>query len=92
MPKDIKKLALFIVGKVNDIPDLTGKNPNSLAASAIFLACEQIGNLRTAEDIGRICGAAENTIKQTIKLMMPNLAKLFPPDVTPSHLIASRIK
>ncbi|CAF0776442.1 unnamed protein product [Brachionus calyciflorus] len=82
LPKEVKKLAFYIVNRVNDMPSLTGKNPNSLAASAIFLACDQTGNgnLRTAEEIGRVCGAAENTIKQTIKLMTPSLDKLLPPD------------
>jgi hypothetical protein len=37
-------------------------------------------NLRTAEEIGKTCGAAENTIKQTIKLMQRQLSKLLPTD------------
>lgn len=91
LPKEVKKLAFYIVNKVNDMPSLTGKNPNSLAAAAIFLACEQTGNsnLRTAEEIGRVCGAAENTIKQTIKLMTPSLDKLLPPDFKNSSTVAS---
>lgn len=82
LPKEVKKLANYIVNKVNDIPTLTGRSPNSLAAAAIFLACDLTGNssLRTAEEIGQTCGAAENTIKQTIKLMQPNQDKLLPPD------------
>lgn len=85
LPKDVRKLADHIVNKVNDIPTLTGRSPNSLAAAAIFLAADLIGNgnRRTAEEIGRTCGAAENTIKQTIKLMLPQKAKLLPPDFKP---------
>jgi hypothetical protein len=45
------------------------------------LAADLIGaNQRTAEEIGQTCGAAENTIKQTIKLMQPQLSQLLPPD------------
>lgn len=79
-------MADYIVNKVNDIPNLTGRNPSSLAASAIYLALENTGNsnMRTAEEIGRTCGAAENTIRQTIKLMQPHMEKLLPPDLKSS--------
>ncbi len=81
----MRKLADYIVNKVNDIPTLTGRSPNSLAAAAIYLAAELTGNgnKRTAEEIGKTCGAAENTIKQTLKLMNPVQAKLLPPDFKP---------
>ncbi len=71
--------------KIADIPSLTGRSPNSLAAAAIYLAAELTGNgsKRTAEEIGRTCGAAENTIKQTLKLMNPFQSKLLPPDFKP---------
>ena len=86
LPKEVKKLADYIVNKINDIPNLTSRSPNSLAAAAIFMACDLTGNsqLRTAEEIGRICGAAENTIKQTIKHMQPVQDKLIPPDFKPT--------
>lgn len=82
LTKDVRKLADFIVTKIADIPSLTGRSPNSLAAAAIYLAAELTGNgsKRTAEEIGRTCGAAENTIKQTLKLMNPYQSKLLPPD------------
>jgi len=45
------------------------------------LAADLTGmNQRTAEEIGQTCGAAENTIKQTIKLMQPQISQLLPPD------------
>ncbi len=78
----VRKLADFIVNKASDIPTLTGRSPNSLAAASIFLAADLtgFGNQRTAEEIGRTCGAAENTIKQTIKLMQRSISKLLPDD------------
>ena len=101
----MRKLADFIVNKVNDIQKLTGRSPNSLAAAAIYLAAEQTGNRRSAEEIGktlqkieqhltcklyfsfqtkntkgRTCGAAENTIKQTFKVMIQHKDKILPPD------------
>lgn len=86
LPKEVKKLADYIANKVNDVATLTSRSPNSLAAAAIFMACDLTGNstLRTAEEIGRTCGAAENTIKQTIKLMQPHQEKLLPPDFKPA--------
>jgi len=56
---------------------LTGRSPNSLAAASIYLAADLTGmNQRTAEEIGQTCGAAENTIKQTIKLMQPQISQI----------------
>jgi len=82
LPKEVRKLADYIMNKAADIRTLTGRSPNSLAAASIFLAAELTGNgnQRTAEEIGRTCGAAENTIKQTYKLMQPQTAQLLPPD------------
>jgi len=89
LPKEVRKLADFIVNKVNDFPTLLGRSPNSIAAAAIYLAADLSGNgnKRSAEDIGRVCGAAENTIKQTIKLMLPLQDKLLPPDFKASVLV-----
>lgn len=82
LPMEVRKLADFIMEKTGDIRTLTGRSPNSLAAASIFLAADLTGNAnqRTAEEIGLTCGAAENTIKQTIKLMQPQIAQLLPPD------------
>ena len=52
LPKEVRKLADYIVNKVSDIPTLTGRSPNSLAAAAIYLAAEQTGNRRSADEIG----------------------------------------
>jgi transcription initiation factor TFIIB len=85
LTKEVRKLADYIVTKIADIPSLTGRSPSSLAAAAIYTAAELTGNgnKRTAEEIGRTCGAAENTIKQTLKLMAPFQSKLLPPDFKP---------
>jgi transcription initiation factor TFIIB len=82
LPKEVRKLAEFIVNKVNDFPTLLGRSPNSIAAAAIYLAADLTGNgnKRSADEIGRVCGAAENTIKQTIKLMHPLQDRLLPAD------------
>lgn len=80
-PMEVRKLADFIMSKTGDIRTLTGRSPNSLAAASIYLAADLTGmNQRTTEEIGFTCGAAENTIKQTIKLMQPQISQLLPPD------------
>ena len=77
LPNEVRKLADYIVNKASDVPTLTGRSPNSLAAASIYLAADLTGiNHRTAEEIGQTCGAAENTIKQTIKLMQKTLVIL----------------
>lgn len=80
LPKEVRKLSEFIVNKLTDIPTLTGRSPNSLAAAAIFVAAEySVVAKRSGEEIGRTCGAAENTIKQTVKAMLPFKDKILPP-------------
>lgn len=82
LPKEVKKLADFIVTKMKDVPELGSRSPNSLAAAAISWACDLTNNgqLRTMEEISKICGAAENTIKQAKKLMENTLDSLVPAD------------
>jgi len=43
----------YIINKIGNIPKLSGKSPNSLAAAAIFMAAELTGNQRTADEIGK---------------------------------------
>lgn len=80
-------MATQIVTNINDIPTLTSRSPNSLAAAAIHLAAEKLmapADRPSAETIGSICGAAENTIKTTLKLMQPQsvMAKILPQTAT----------
>jgi len=77
--KEVRQLANYINLKTSEIPTLTSRSPNSLAASSIYLSASLLGsNLRTAEEIGKICGAAGNTIRLTTKLMYAHLGKLIP--------------
>jgi transcription initiation factor TFIIIB Brf1 subunit/transcription initiation factor TFIIB len=54
LTKDVRKVCEFIINKIRDVDKLSGRSPNSIAATAIFWAAELTGNLRTAEEIGKI--------------------------------------
>jgi hypothetical protein len=70
----VKKLAEQIIQKVNNIQEINGRSPISIAAAAIYLAAEASGNARTYDEISAIAGAAVTTIKSTLKQMqMSNL-------------------
>jgi len=95
LPIEVKKLATSIVKNVDEIPNLTSRSPNSLAAAAIYLAAEKLMPLSdrpSAESIGSICGAAENTIKQTLKLMQNQLDKILPKEFKTPNQIQSTSK
>lgn len=55
-----------------NVNKLNGKNPNSLAAAAIYMAYSSSDDLsvqRTKKDIVDICGSAETTLNSTLKIM-----------------------
>lgn len=56
------------------------RSPISIAAAAIYMASQASKDRRSASEIGSIAGAAEVTVRQTYKLMLPRAAELFPAD------------
>lgn len=78
LPKPVQKLATHIVTKGGNIESIVGKAPTTLAAAAIYLACEVSKTSRSFEEISKICGAAVTTIKLTAKPMQMKLNELLP--------------
>ncbi len=70
------------------------RSPISIAAAAIYMASQASSDKKTAKgngyllkinrnvivEIGEIAGAAEVTVKQTYKLLLPKASALFPED------------
>ncbi|CAD6190009.1 unnamed protein product [Caenorhabditis auriculariae] len=86
LANSIQSAATRIAKRAVDMDLVAGRSPISIAAAAIYLASQASSDKRTAKDIGDIAGAAEVTIKQTYKLLLPKASELFPEDyrfVTP---------
>ena len=68
----------MIAKKAVDMDLVPGRSPISVAAAAIYMACQASSDKRTQKEISDIAGVAEVTIKQSYKLMLPRAAELFP--------------
>jgi transcription initiation factor TFIIIB Brf1 subunit/transcription initiation factor TFIIB len=79
MPMEIRRLAEKIMVNSIEIAELNGKSFNSLAASAIYMACliTNIRLVRTKKDIADICGSSEATLISTLKIMRKNQQQLI---------------
>lgn len=65
---DIEKLASKIALKIADLVELSGKRPSTLAATAIYLAC-QIKNVKiNLSELANVSRVAESTIKSTYRI------------------------
>ena len=62
-----------------NLTELNGKNPNSLAASAIYLAMwlSDFKSSRSKKEIADICGSTETTLNSTFKIMQKNQQNLL---------------
>ncbi|XP_015791881.1 transcription initiation factor IIB [Tetranychus urticae] len=73
----IQKAATHIARKAVELDIVPGRSPISVAAAAIYMACQ---DSKTPKEIGDIAGVAEVTIRQSYRLMAPRAADLFPAD------------
>ncbi|TKR62079.1 hypothetical protein L596_026086 [Steinernema carpocapsae] len=83
LPHHIRRAATTIAKLAVDLDIVAGRSPVTVSAGAIYLACNaglDIKKRKTAKEIGQICGAAEVTVKNTYKLLLPRAKELFPKD------------
>ncbi|CAF2119451.1 unnamed protein product [Rotaria magnacalcarata] len=76
----IRKAVTHIVQRANEICNIQGRAPTSIVSGAIYLACSVANENITKKDIEKVTGASPSTIGIIYKLMLPNVAKLFPHD------------
>lgn len=76
----VQRAATQIARKAVEIDMVAGRSPISVAAAAIYMACQASADKRSPKEIGDIAGVADVTIRQSYKLMYPYAAKLFPDD------------
>ncbi|KFB44849.1 AGAP009558-PA-like protein [Anopheles sinensis] len=75
-----QKVATHIVQQASTLAIVEGRSPISVAAAAIFMVSQASESKKTHEEIGRIAGVSELTIRQCYRLMYPHAGKLFPPE------------
>ena len=78
LSRDVQKAATSIAKKAVDL-DIVRMSPISVAAAAIYMASQASDDKRTRREIADIAGVADETIKQSYKLMLHRAAELFPP-------------
>jgi transcription initiation factor TFIIB len=77
LPISVQKLASNIANRANALNLVNGKSPISLAAASIYMAVLHLDISKTPKDIADGSGVAENTIKQTYKIMQAKQSELI---------------
>ncbi|CAF1060021.1 unnamed protein product [Adineta steineri] len=76
----IKKTAIHIAEQAKELCVIQGCAPDSIAGASIYMACAAANDRQPLKDIATATDAAENTIRQVYKKMLPKAAELFPED------------
>ncbi|XP_063729036.1 transcription initiation factor IIB-like [Symsagittifera roscoffensis] len=78
LPHSVRKASEHIANKAVELNIVAGRSPVSVAAAAIYLASHASDFPKSKEQIAAISGAAEVTIKQSYKMLLPHVKILFP--------------
>jgi transcription initiation factor TFIIB len=80
LPYPVQVAATRVAKKAVEMDLVAGRSPISIAAAAIYMASQASSEKRPAKEIGEIAGVAEDTIRQTYRLLLPKALDLFPAD------------
>lgn len=70
----VVRVAIEILNKAREAGILGGKDPVGLAAAAIYLACEKVGEERSQKEIANVAGVTEVTVRNRCKELMKALS------------------
>lgn len=73
LPGQAVKIAIEIINKAKEQGVTGGKDPAGLAAAAVYIAAEQLGEKRTQKEIAHVAGVTEVTVRNRYK----ELAKIL---------------
>ncbi|CAF2431892.1 unnamed protein product [Rotaria sp. Silwood2] len=76
----IRKTAIHIVERANEVCNIQGRAPSSIASAAIYMACLAASEQITKKDIQKPTGVSEGVIRNVYRIMLPHAANLFPAD------------
>lgn len=80
LPAAVQRAAQCIARLAIDKDVTPGRSPISVAAAAIYMASQASDVKKSQRQIADVAGTAEQTIKQSYRLMLARAAELFPPD------------
>uniref|UniRef100_T1J3B7 Transcription initiation factor IIB n=1 Tax=Strigamia maritima TaxID=126957 RepID=T1J3B7_STRMM len=80
LSRAVQRVASSIAKKAVELKIASGKSSISIAAAAIYLACQASADKTTRKEIADVAGVAETTIQQTYGLMFCRVSELFPDD------------
>lgn len=80
----LKELAAHIGEVVVNKCFCTRRNPISISAAAIYLACQLEDKRKTQAEICKVTGLTEVTLRKVYKELLENWDDLLPPDYTPA--------
>ncbi|RLN19788.1 uncharacterized protein C2845_PM02G34510 [Panicum miliaceum] len=82
--KSAQELAAHIGEVVVNKYFCTRRNPISISAAAIYLACQLEDERKTQVEICKVTGLTEVTLRKVYKELLENWDDLLPPDYTPA--------
>lgn len=66
----VVRTAIEILNKAREAGVLGGKDPVGLAAAAVYLACEKLGEERSQKEIANVAGVTEVTVRNRCRELM----------------------
>jgi len=70
----VVRTAVEILNKARDAGLLGGKDPVGIAAAAVYLACEKLGEERSQKEIANVAGVTEVTVRNRVRELMQVLS------------------
>lgn len=70
----VVRTAIEILNKAREAGVLGGKDPIGLAAAAVYLACEKLGEERSQKEIANVAGVTEVTVRNRCRELMKVLS------------------
>ncbi|KAJ2851172.1 transcription initiation factor IIB [Coemansia brasiliensis] len=70
---DVRKAADSLNATAMELPDISGKNPTTIASACIYMAAINAGCRKSTKDIAHVSGVAETTIRQTYKTLYAHI-------------------
>lgn len=80
LPDQVKELAQFVTIKALEFNVCVRRNPISISAAAIYLACQVHGVRKTQTEICKVTALTEVTLRKVYKELAANSDRLLPPN------------
>ncbi|ODM87965.1 Transcription initiation factor IIB [Orchesella cincta] len=76
----VRDAATAVAKAAEDLEIVTGRSPSAVAAAAIYMVSQVSEFKRSPEEISKVAGVSDVTVRQVYKLMYSRAGELFPKD------------